>query len=117
VPIAELAERVATGAGLALSRVAAIAADTDHRANRGLELMGLASATLPQLDDTLDVARVGVALGACGAVPFVSALALAAHQALSCGAPALFISNDDPIACCAALVCPPTLPEPVSAAS
>ncbi|MDB5790013.1 MAG: hypothetical protein JWQ80_37 [Massilia sp.] len=107
--IAELSERVARAAGLELSEVAAIAADTDHRAKRGLELMGLASSALPQLDGTLDVARVGVALGACGAVPFVTVLALARHHALDSNAPALFISNEDPLACCAALVCPPTV--------
>lgn len=106
--VADLAARVAGAAGLDLSGVAAIAADTDHRANRGLELMGLASSALPQLDGTLDVARVGVALGACGAVPFVSALALARHHALAANAPALFISNDDPLSCGAALVCPPS---------
>lgn len=105
--LADLAERVTRSAGLALSRVAAIAADTDHRANRGLELMGLASSALPQLDGTLDVARVGVPLGACGAVPWIAALALARHHALDSRAPVLFISNDDPLSCCAALVCPP----------
>ncbi|MET0982044.1 MAG: hypothetical protein ABWY02_08080 [Telluria sp.] len=105
--IAELSESVARAAGVELSKVAAMAADTDHRAKRGLELMGLASSALPQLDGTLDVARVGVPFGACGAVPFVAALALAQHHALAANAAALFISNDDPLSCCAALVCPP----------
>ena len=115
--VAELSERVARAAGLELSKVAAIAADTDHRANRGLELMGLASSALPQLDGTLDVARVGVALGTCGAVPFITALALARHRALDANAAALFVSNDDPLACCMALACPPTpAPAPTRAA-
>ena len=105
--MADLSAHVTRAADMELSMVAAIAADTDHRARHGLEMMGLASSTLPQLDGTLDVARAGVPFGACGAVPFIAALALARHHALDANAPALFISNNDPLSCCAALVCPP----------
>lgn len=104
--MAGLAERAARAAGVALSSVTAIAADTDQRPNRTLELMGFTSSALPQLDATFDVAPVGVTFGACGAVPALAALALARHQALAAGAPVLFISNQDPLSCCAALVCP-----------
>jgi hypothetical protein len=105
--MAELVQHAAQAAGLDLSQVAAIAADTDGRSNRTLELMGLASSALPQLDGGGDVARVGAALGACGAVPSLCALALARHHALT-GGPALFVSNDDPHTCRVALVCPPS---------
>ena len=105
--IGDLAERAVQAAGLQLADVAAIAADTDHRNGRNLELMGMASASLPQLDATLDVMRTGVATGSCGVVPFLCALALARHACLAGNTPALFLSNDDPLTCCMALVGPP----------
>lgn len=108
-PLLQLAQQAVQAAGPALLEVAAITADTDQRANRGLELMGLASSALPQLDATLDVALVGVAFGACGAVPALAALALARHHALAAAGPVLFIGHNDPLACCAALVCPPAV--------
>jgi hypothetical protein len=82
-----------------------IVADTGHRASRTLELMGLA-ATLPQLDDAVDVVPVGAALGTCGAVPFMTALALASHHARERNAPVLCISNEDPYLRWAAVVRP-----------
>lgn len=105
--MAELVQGAVQAAGLDLSQVAVIAADTDGRSNRTQELMGLASSALPQLDGSSDVARLGAALGSCGAVPALCALALAHHHALT-GAPALFVSNDDPDTCRVALVCPPS---------
>ena len=84
----------------------AIVADTGHRANRVLELMGMASSVLPELDADADIVRVGAASGACDAVPFVTALALAHHHALERHAPVLFISNEDPYNRCAAVVRP-----------
>jgi hypothetical protein len=108
--MADLAERAVQAAGRDLSQVACIAADTDHRSSRALELMGLASAALPQLDATTDVLCTGVATASCGAVPLMCALALARHAALANDAPALFVSNDDPFTCSMALVCPPPAP-------
>ncbi|THC41341.1 hypothetical protein C2862_18725 [Massilia sp. Mn16-1_5] len=72
--------------------------------------MGLASSALPELDATADVLCSGVALGSCGAVPFLCALALARHAALANNAPVLFLSNDDPFTCCMAVVGPPPAP-------
>jgi len=108
--MADLAQRAVEAAGLALSEVAVIVADTDHRVSRGLELMGLASSTLPELDTTTEVLRTGVATGSCGAVPFICALALARNAALVNNAPALFVSNDDPFTLSMALVAPPPAP-------
>lgn len=108
--LADLAERAAQAAGRQLEEVATIAADTDHRVTRGLELMGLASSALPQLDGTTDVWRTGASTGSCGAVPVLAALALAQHAALAGKAPVLFVSNDDPFICTMALVAPPAAP-------
>jgi hypothetical protein len=81
---------------VALSDVAMIVADTGHRSSRALELMGHVSAAIPHLDGEDDVVRVGLSSGTCGAVPFISALALARHHALQRQAPVLGISNEDP---------------------
>jgi len=109
--MAELAERAAQAAGIPLPDVATIAADTDHRSSRTLELMSFTSSALPELDATGDILCSGVALGNCGAVPLLCALALARHAALAKNAPALFVSNDDPFTCCMAVVGP--LPAPI----
>lgn len=105
--LAELAQRAVQAGGRELSSLACVAADTDHRTSRGLELMGLAASALPDLDTTSDVLRTGVATGTCGAVPFMCALAVARHAALAGNAPALFVSHDDPFTCSMALVAPP----------
>lgn len=101
-----LAEGAVKPSGILLSDVAMIVADTGHRSNRVLELMGLASAAMPHLDGTDDVVRVSTASGSCGAVPFMTALALARHHALEREAPVLCISNEDPYHRCAAVVRP-----------
>jgi hypothetical protein len=104
--LGELAERALNLGGAASADVAMIVADTGHRSNRVLELMGLASTAMPHLDGTDDVLRVGVASGNCGAVPFLTALALARHHALEREAPVLCVSNEDPYHRCTALVRP-----------
>jgi len=83
-----------------------IAADAGQRRYRVRELMAVASSMLPHLDDTTDVACVGISAGRCGAVPSMIALALAQHQAAACGAPVLYIINEESHACYAALVRP-----------
>jgi hypothetical protein len=107
--LGELAERALKRGAAEWPNVAVIVADTGHRANRALELMGLASAAMPQLDDSADVVHVGVASGTCGAVPFMTALALARHHALERDAPVLCISNEDPYRRCAVLIRPATM--------
>jgi hypothetical protein len=104
--LGELAAGAIKPGGGVLSEVAMIVADTGHRSNRVLELMGLSSAAMPQLDGTDDVVRVSIASGSCGAVPFMTALALARHHALEREAPVLCVSNEDPYHRCAALVRP-----------
>jgi hypothetical protein len=101
-----LTEKVLLRSASSADTVAMIVADTGHRTSRVLELMGLASAALPQLDDSADVLRVGSASGTCGAVPFMTALALARHHAIERDAPVLCISNEDAYRRCAALIRP-----------
>lgn len=91
---------------LDLANVRMIAADAGQRLRGIRELMAVASAKFPHLDDTTDVACVGVSSGRCGAVPSMTALALAQHQTAANNAPVLYVINEEPHACYAALVRP-----------
>lgn len=104
--LGEIATRVLGGAATERSDVAMIVADTGHRSNRMHELMGIASPAMPQLDGAADVVSVGIATGTCGAVPLVTALALARHHVLERDAPVLCVSNEDPFVRSAALLRP-----------
>jgi len=101
-----LAERLLQGAAVAPADIAMIVADTGPDTRQVIELMEFASASAPHLDNASDIVRVGPACGACGAVPFVAALAVAAHAALEHDAPLLCVSNDDPALRALALVRP-----------
>lgn len=103
-----LAARVLEQAGVVPSEIAMIVADTGHAGSRKLELAAFASSMLPQLDATADIAHVGNAVGACGAVPFVTALALAYRHARERMVPVLCVSNEDPYRRCVALLRPPS---------
>jgi hypothetical protein len=70
------------------------------------ELMEYAATTMRQLDGSEDIVRVGAAGGACGVVPFVTALALGAHYAGVRQAPVLCVANELPGRRIAALVRP-----------
>jgi hypothetical protein len=94
--LAELSERALKHKGINACDVTMLIADTGQHAGRVLELMSHVSAGLPQLDETDDVVRVGVASGTCGAVPFITALALGRHSVLEREAPVLCVSNEDP---------------------
>ncbi|WP_288378259.1 hypothetical protein [uncultured Massilia sp.] len=102
----ELTEQIATAGGVALSQIEMILADTAHRSNRVLELMGLAAPAIPQVDAADDVVRVGLGSGSCSAVPFMTVLALAQHHARERRAPILCVSNEDPHLRAVALVRP-----------
>ena len=104
--LGKLTEKVLARAAAQAEQVAMLVADTGHRTSRVLELMGLASAALPELDEEADVLRVGAGSGTCGAVPFMTALALARHHAVERDAPVLCISNEDAYRRSAALVRP-----------
>jgi hypothetical protein len=91
---------------LDLADVGMFAADAGQRRYRVRELMAVASSMFPHLDDTTDVAYVGISSGRCGDVPAMTALALAQQQAGVRGAPVLYVINEEPHACYAALVRP-----------
>ena len=103
----ELVEQASKAAAVDISQISMVIADTAHRPNRVLELMGLSAPAIPQVDAADDIIRVGLGSGSCGAVPFVTVLALARHYALERGAPILCIGNEDPYLRTAALVRPP----------
>lgn len=92
----ELSTKALHSAGRAASAIALIAADTDHRTSRVMELMGVVSASTPQLDPGADVLSVGAGCGSCGGVTWLTALALARQEAQSRNAAILCISNLDP---------------------
>jgi hypothetical protein len=94
--LGELLERALKRNGMNAPDVAMLIADTGHRTGRVVELTAHVSAGLPQLDETDDVVRVGVACGTCGAVPFITSLALGRHYVLEREAPVLCVSNEDP---------------------
>jgi hypothetical protein len=94
--LGELSERVLKHSGINAPDVAMLIADTGHRSSYVLELMGHVSALLPQLDETGDVVRVGVASGTCDAVSFITALALGRHYVIEREAAVLCISNEEP---------------------
>jgi hypothetical protein len=91
-----LTERALQRGGIAAPEVTMLIADTGHRSSRVLELMGHVSADLPQLDETNDVVRVGVGSGSCGAVSFMTALALGQHYVIERSGPVLCAGNEDP---------------------
>ncbi|VXC26814.1 hypothetical protein MASSI9I_60107 [Massilia sp. 9I] len=103
----EMVEQVRKEAAVDISQINMIVADTAHRPNRVLELMGLSAPAIPQVDAADDIVRIGLGSGSCGAVPFVTVLALARHYALERGAPVLCVGNEDPILRSVALVRPP----------
>ncbi|NGZ84936.1 hypothetical protein [Duganella aceris] len=88
------------------AKVALVAADTGHRTSRVMELMNLVTATAPQLDPGADVIGIGASCGSCGAVTWMTALALADAEAQDRAGPVLCISNEDPYRRCAALITP-----------
>jgi len=92
----ELSAKALLGAGREASSIALIAADTDHRTSRVMELMGVVSASMPQLDPGVDVLSVGASCGSCGGVTWLTALALARQEAENRNAAILCISNLDP---------------------
>lgn len=90
-----LVERLLQDATVAPADVAMIVADTGPDTRKVIELMEFGSASAPHLDHASDIVRLGPACGACGAVPFVAALAVAAHAAQERAAPLLCVGNDN----------------------
>jgi hypothetical protein len=91
---------------VAAADVAALTADTDHRTSRVMEVMDLVAEQFKELDPAADLASVGAACGSCGAVTYLTALALARQAALERSAPVLCVGNLDPYRRDVALLAP-----------
>jgi hypothetical protein len=113
--LCELSAKALQGAHCEASHVALIAADTDHRTNRVMELMGVVSEAMPQLDPATDVLSVGAGCGSCGAVTYLTALVLARQEAQDRNAAVLCISNLDPYRRDVAVIGPAAVPVSVPA--
>jgi len=105
-PLSNLARQACSEANVELGNVGMIVADTGSRTNRVGELMEVASSAFPHLDNTADVACVGISSGSCGAVSCVTALALAEYKAALRSAPVLYASNEEAYVRYVALVHP-----------
>jgi hypothetical protein len=103
----EMVEQLCKTAAVEVSQIDMVVADTAHRPSRVLELMGLSAPAIPQVDAADDIVRIGLGSGSCGAVPFITVLALARHYALERQAPILCVGNEDPYLRSAVLVRPP----------
>lgn len=86
--------------------IAMVSADTGHRTSRVTELMRVVTAAMPQLDPGADVIAVGTSCGSCGAVTWLTALAVADAETQNRAAPVLCIGNEDPYRRYAALLRP-----------
>jgi hypothetical protein len=104
--LADLAAQVLRDSQAEAAQVALVTADTGHRTTRVMELMNLVTTTAPQLDPGADVIGVAASCGSCGAVTWMTALALADAEAQDRAGPVLCISNEDPYRRSAALITP-----------
>jgi hypothetical protein len=104
----DLAHVTLTTAAIDASTLTGIVADT-RRTTRMLELMSFANSAAPQLTDAGEIVAFGRASGTCGAVPALTALALASHYACDRNGPVLWLSNEDAFQRCAAIVRPPNM--------
>lgn len=86
--------------------IAMVTADTGHRTSRVTELMRVVTAAMPQLDPGADVIALGASCGSCGAVTWLTALAVADAETQERAAPVLCIGNEDPYRRYAALLRP-----------
>lgn len=77
------------------SAVTALCADADLRPTRIGELMGMASAVLPELDQPARMISAGACCDTAGAVGPLAALALAHREAVENGGQVLCVSNAD----------------------
>ena len=113
--LAELAAQAIATAGVNAADIAVLAADSDQRVGRMTELLGMASATLPELDLGSQVLAVGAACGDAGTVTTLAALVLAQQQVRDGAGPALCVTNIDPFHRGAVLLTAQAATEPATA--
>ena len=102
--LAALGRQAMQEAHIAPAAVTALCVDADLRPSRTGELMGMASAILPELDLAAQMVSAGACCGSAGAVGPIAALALARHEAVENGGQVLCVSNADSHYRCALLV-------------
>lgn len=113
--LAQGAGDVLLKAGAAPSAVTLVTADSDARASRVGETMGMANTLLPELDPASQVLNVAAACGDAGDASLVAALVLAqqhVRDGLGC---ALCVSNLDPFQRSVALLAPQPQPDTANA--
>lgn len=95
--LTQQASAVLAGAGVAAGSITLVSADSDARASRVGETLGMTAALLPELDPLEQVMTVAGACGDAGAATLLAALVLAQHHVRSGAGAALCVSNLDPI--------------------
>lgn len=104
--LVNLASSACAHAKVEHAQVAAIVSDAGHAPDRVIELLRIASALSPQLENAEDMLNIGIATGSCGAVQSLAALALACHCAVDQQKPIVWASNEDPLWRAAAVITP-----------
>jgi hypothetical protein len=93
--LADLAKQALQEGKIEPAAVTTLCADADLRPTRSGELMGMASAVLPEFDLAAQMLSAGACCGTAGAVGPLAALALAHHEAVENGGQVLCVSNAD----------------------
>ncbi|WP_312515198.1 hypothetical protein [Massilia sp.] len=102
-------------AGIGADTVTLVTADSDARASRVGETMGMASTLLPELDPASQVLSVAAACGDAGDASLVAALVLAQQHVRDGAGAALCVSNLDPFQRSVVLLAPQPQPDAASA--
>lgn len=109
--ITQQATDLLASAGIAASSVTLVSADSDARASRVGETLGMATNLLPDLDPAGQVVTVAGACGDAGDATLLAALVLAQHHVRSGAGAALCVSNLDPVQRSVALLGPQPAPQ------
>jgi hypothetical protein len=113
--ITQQATGLLASTGIAAGSITLVSADSDARASRVGETLGMANALLPDLDPADQVMTVAAACGDAGAASTLAALVLAQHHVRSGAGAALCVSNLDPIQRSVVLLTPQPIPGPATA--
>jgi len=109
--ITQQATDLLASAGIAASTVTLVSADSDARASRVGETLGMATNLLPELDPAGQVVTVAGSCGDAGDATLLAALVLAQHHVRSGAGAALCVSNLDPVQRSVALLGPQPAPQ------
>jgi hypothetical protein len=109
--ITQQATDLLASTGIAASTITLVSADSDARASRVGETLGMATALLPDLDPADQVVTVAGSCGDAGDATLLAALVLAQHHVRSGAGAALCVSNLDPVQRSVALLGPQPAPQ------